>query len=154
MTTMQRSLAVDQLDRKLRYFQDLPPELKVPPRSGWISSVRKALGMSGAVLAERLHVSQPAAAQFEKGERDRSLSLDTLHKIADALDAELVYAIVPRRSIREMLESKALQVAQERVLPLAHSMGLESQSTADSRLQEDVEYLAEQLINRPKDLWR
>jgi len=154
MSKQTHMLQVAQLDRKLSFFQDLPVSQKTPPGSGWIGAIRKALGMSGEVLAARMGVSQPAEAQFEKGERDKSISLQTLQKVADALDADLVYAIVPRRPIKRILEERAMEKARERVLPLAHSMNLESQGTSDSRLEEEVKELAQQLVNRPRELWR
>lgn len=154
MGMRQHLLAVDQLDRKLQGLRELSPDQKQPPRNGWIASIRKALGMSGGYLADRIGVTQSAEAQFEKGERDKTISLETLRKVAEALDAELVYAIVPRQPIRETLEKRANEVARERILPIAHSMGLESQETSASRLDSEVNELARQLVNEPRKLWR
>ncbi len=48
--------------------------------------------------------------------------MQTLEKVATALDADLVYAIVPRRPLKEVIEERAAEVARERILPIAHSM--------------------------------
>ena len=154
MSRQTQLLLIDQIDRKLKFFRELPLEHRAPPRAGWIRTIRKALGMSGEVLAARLGVSQSAEVQFEKGERDKSISLQTLKKIANAFDADLVYAIVPRQPIRQILEEKAMEMANERVHPLAHSMNLESQGTDTARIESEAKELARKLIERPKDLWR
>jgi predicted DNA-binding mobile mystery protein A len=98
-----------------------------------------------------LGVSQSAQAQYEKREKYGSITLQTLEKVAHAMDAELVYAIVPRRPIKETLEEKAEEIARKRILPLAHSMSLEDQS-AD--IHEEIEDLKQELLRRPRDLWR
>ena len=147
-------LQVEQVDRKLNFFRKLPDEQKAPPRVGWIRTIRKALGMSGEVLAARLGVSQSAEVQFEKGERDQSISLHTLKKVANALDADFVYAIVPRRPIRQILEEKAMEKAQERIHPLVQSMHLENQGTDSTSIEIELKALARRLLERPRELWR
>ena len=154
MNARTQQLQLTQLDKRLDIHRLLPREKALPPREGWIAAIRKALGMSGSVLAQRMGISQSAQAQYEKSERERSISLQTLEKVAHALDAELVYAIVPRLTLRATLEEKALEQAKERVLPLAHSMGLESQATSSESLQSEVEQIQKQLLENPKQLWR
>ena len=154
MTKSTDNLRVSQLDRKLQHLRDLPIESRTPPRAGWIRAVRSALGMSGAYLARQMNISQPAQAKYEKRERDKSITLQTMQKVADALDAEFVYAIVPRKPIGEMLRDKAIDKARERIQPLAHSMELENQGTSDERLKNEVEELAKTLTETPKKLWR
>jgi predicted DNA-binding mobile mystery protein A len=154
MSKSTHNLRVSQLDRKLKRIRDLPIESKTPPRAGWIRAIRNALGMSGECLARRMNISQPAQTKYEKRERDKSITLLTLQKVADALDAEFVYAIVPRKPIREMLQDKATEKARERIRPLAHSMNLEDQGTADDVLESEVAELAKALMETPKKLWR
>ena len=80
--------------------------------------------------------------------------MQTLEKVATALNADLVYAIVPRKSLRDTLEDRAFVKAKERVLPLANSMRLESQATSSEHLAREVEELQKQLLENPKELWR
>ena len=149
-----QKLQLVQLDKRLQFFRDLPNEKRAPPRGWWISAIRKSLGISGSVLAQRMGISQSAEAQFEKSEKERSISLQTLEKVATALNADLVYAIVPRKSLRDTLEDRALVKARERVLPLANSMRLENQATSSEHLAREVEALQKQLLENPKELWR
>jgi len=99
-------------------------------------------------------ISQSAEAQFEKSEKESSITLQTLEKVAAALNADLVYAIVPRKSLQKTLEDRALVKARERVLPLTTSMQLESQATSDEYLTREVNDLQKQLLENPKELWR
>ena len=149
-----QKLQLVQLDKRLQFFRDLPSEKRVPPRGGWISAIRKSLGMSGIALAQRMGVSQSAEAQFEKSEKERNISLQTLEKVAVALNADLVYAIVPRKSLQGTLEDRAFEKAKERVLPLANSMRLERQETSSEHLTREIEALQRQLLENPKELWR
>jgi predicted DNA-binding mobile mystery protein A len=144
-------LQVKQLDQKLEKWRQLQATNVSVPKKGWIAAIRKSLGLSGTALASRLGVSQSAQAQYEKNEKDGSITLQTLERIAHAMDAELVYAIVPRRPIKETLEEKAEEIARKRVLPLAHSMSLEAQS---AEVYEEIEDLKRELLTRPRELWR
>ena len=57
-------LKIRQLDRKLRAFGELA-QLHIPSK-GWISEIRRALGMTASQLGQRLKVSQPAVTQNEE----------------------------------------------------------------------------------------
>ena len=154
MKAQTQKLQLVQLDKRLQVFRDLPNEKRSPPRGGWISAIRRSLGISGRVLAQRMEVSQSAEAQFEKSEKEQSITLQTLEKVANALNADLVYAIVPRKSLQETLEDRAFVKAKERILPLINSMRLESQATSKEHIAREVTDLQKQLLENPKELWR
>ncbi len=46
-----------------------------PPENGWISAMRKALGMSAEQVAKRKGVSRNAVYQAERSEKDGAVSL-------------------------------------------------------------------------------
>ena len=60
-----------------------------PPKQGWISAVRRALGMTAKQLAERVGLSQPRIAKMELNENN--LKISTMKKIAEGLDCDFVY---------------------------------------------------------------
>ena len=125
-----------------------------PPRQGWISEIRRALGMSATQLASRLNVSRPAVSQYEKREVDGSITLQTLRNAASALECELVYALVPRTRLEDMLEKQARRVATQMVLRAAHSMRLEQQDVSKRETAKQIEDLTQQLLlERPRSLW-
>jgi len=66
------------------------------PREGWIKALRAAGGISSRELAHRLDVSQSAVIQAEQHEAAGTISMLTLHKMAEALDCDLRYAFVPK----------------------------------------------------------
>ncbi|MBF4223107.1 helix-turn-helix domain-containing protein, partial [Vibrio anguillarum] len=85
-----------------------------PPKNGWVRSIREALGMSGAQLGERLNLSRNQVSILERKETDETITLKQLKQLASGLDAELVYAIIPRQSIDDMVEARAMELAKQR----------------------------------------
>ncbi|MGH8211593.1 MAG: mobile mystery protein A, partial [Steroidobacteraceae bacterium] len=82
------------------------------------------------------------------------ITLASLRRAAEALDAELIYAIVPRKNIRDTISARARELAKERVASVAQSMQLEAQGISDKELSERITELARELERRPRELWR
>jgi DNA-binding Xre family transcriptional regulator len=59
------------------------------PRSGWVKSIREALGMSASAFARRLGMSHAGVRKLELAEANDAICLASLRKIAEALDCEL-----------------------------------------------------------------
>ncbi len=121
------------------------------PHRGWIRAVRDALGMSTTELARRLGISQQRITALEQGELRLSIQLNTLKRVADALDCELIYALVPRTSLTEAVKEQARRKAEQHLEWVAHHSRLENQET-DDILNARTEDLAEELTNR-RGLW-
>lgn len=107
-----------------------PVERFMAPRSGWITAVRQALAMSQADLARRIQVAQASVASMERSEAGRTIQLDTLARAADALDCDLVYALVPRRDLDATLRDAARQKLSPHLRAVAQTMSLEDQSSS------------------------
>lgn len=124
------------------------------PSTGWIRYVRRALSMTATQLAQRLGVVQSSVSRMEKGERAESITLKSLRKVADSMDCDLVYALVPRRPIKRMLEEKAREKAIRDFDRVEHSMSLEQQGTDNAyrlrRIEEETKRLLEE---SPNDIW-
>lgn len=131
-----RNLRLKQLDRALEQFL---AAREVPrPSKGWIHSIRQALGVSSGELARRLGTSRQLPLQLEKGEAEDRITLKSLRATANALDCDLVYALVPRAgSMQALIESRARAEAKARVLGVEHSMALENQAVG--KIDEAVE---------------
>lgn len=127
-------------------LRDLPR----PPR-GWIRAVREALGMSAAALAGRLGITAGAVTRLEQSEAADRVRLDTLRRAADALGCDLVYLLVPRRPLVEVVHERARDVAREHVAALEQTMILEDQAT--DRTKELEEQIIERMLERG-GLWR
>jgi len=126
-----------------------------PPAGGWISAVRQAIGMSVAQLAERLKISRTSVAKMEQREADGGITLDALRRAADALDCDVVYAIVPRAgTLERAVKSRADLIAGVLVGRAGHSMSLEAQTVGREETTAQQKVIARRLLAEwPRDLW-
>ena len=137
------------LDRRLDIAKSV--NLTVP-RGGWIRALRDALGMPARYMADRLGVSTPAVYELERSEKAGTIQLNTLRRAADALDCDVVYALVPRRSLDHTLQTAAIERARRDMAAVNQSMRLEDQElNAEEREHRLSEYVAE--LIRSGDVW-
>jgi predicted DNA-binding mobile mystery protein A len=129
------------------HFDEWQPlrALARPPR-GWVRTIREALGMSAATLAERLGTTAGAVSRLEQSEAADRIRLDTLRRAADALGCDLVYLLVPRRPLTAVVRDRARELAHYQVAATEQTMRLEDQATDTAREMEDR--LTEQLVER------
>jgi predicted DNA-binding mobile mystery protein A len=149
-----QSAAAELLDRQLTTLQAAANALRARPSKGWVAAIRTALGMSRIVLAKRLKVSQQTIDEYEKGEVSGTITLDTLRRVADALDAELIVALVPRKSVAATLRVRAESIAREEMRAVIHTMRLEDQEVESEASREEHEKLVTSLLTHPRKLWR
>ena len=107
-----------------------------PPKQGWISAVRQALGMTAKQLAERVGLSQPRIAKMELNENN--LKISTMKKIAEGLDCDFVYGFVPKSSLQETINRQARKKAEAILSNVNTSMALEDQFADDPNILTDV----------------
>lgn len=146
------TLRVRQLDRTLESFQSLKDADR--PAGGWLRSLRKALGMTTGQLAERLDVHQSMISKYERSEREGTITLKTLRRVASAMEAELVYVVVPNRSITEMRKRRARHVARRRIESVQSSMELEDQAISEEEKRRQIDELTRELLDEwPRTIW-
>jgi predicted DNA-binding mobile mystery protein A len=146
-------LKLRQLDAALTRWRGA--DLQARPPQGWLKAIREALGMPAAHLAQRLGVAPSTVTRMETSEADDTISLATLRRAAEALDCELRYALVPRRSLAETLETRADALARNRMAAISHTMALEAQSTPPETVESQTRALAESLLKGSRRaLWR
>lgn len=135
-------------------FQAMRPVARFSkPASGWIRAIRQSLGMTAAQLAARMGVSQPRIVALEHSEAEGAVNLKTLQRAAQALNCTLVYALVPREPLEQMVHQRALEVAADRLASVQQTMRLEDQEVSDdekTHLHEVAENLAKYA---PRSLW-
>ncbi len=146
MRPNERASARRQLDKRLIPLNDAQSFAR-PPR-GWIKAVREALGMTTAQLAKRIGVSQPRAVEIEKAEARGAITLDSLERAAQALDCRLVYALVPNKTLEELVEERARLLAEKRLASARHTMALEAQGVDMSDEQEQFKRLVRQIVEQ------
>jgi transcriptional regulator with XRE-family HTH domain len=76
--------------------EKLKPYLGCDHSDGWIKGAREALLLSPESLAQKIGKTRAAIVDLEKREACGTLSIESLVKIAEAMDCELVYAIRPK----------------------------------------------------------
>ncbi|MFZ0746557.1 MAG: helix-turn-helix domain-containing protein [Terracidiphilus sp.] len=84
---------------------------------GWLKPVRQAIGISTEEVGRRMGVSKWAIYGLEKSEKEARIMLGTLRRAAEAMDCDLVYALVPREgTLAEMAARRraAAEVERER----------------------------------------
>jgi predicted DNA-binding mobile mystery protein A len=110
--------------------------------------------MTADQFGKRLGVSQPRISQLEVDEKIGSVTLKTLREAAEALECELVYALVPTRPLEEILRERAQKVAERQLNRVSHTMTLENQSLDHRSQMAAREQLIENLLRgNPKSLW-
>ena len=148
---MLRSLPLQQLDKTLGPWRSLP---RSRPGGGWLRAVRQALGMTTRQLAKSVGVTQAAVVDAERTEAKGDITLATLKRYAAALDCELLYALVPKRPLQEVVEERADRIAHDQVSRVSHSMALEDQSTSNEHFERQIAELRRKLLEGKRSrLW-
>lgn len=148
-------LAIKQLDKQLKQWQMIGHR-ESKPRLGWIKTLRTALNMSAEQLGKRMGLMRGRINQLENAEIHDAVTLRALKEAANALECELIYAIVPKNNstLETIIKRRANQIANERIEQVAHSMSLEAQSVGVNILKTQKDTLAKSLAeNFNKKLW-
>jgi predicted DNA-binding mobile mystery protein A len=101
------------------------------PQKGWIKAIREAIGMSSAQLASRIGIAQQVLYKIESSEAAGTIKLETLERVAAALNCRLVYALIPNEPLEEMVRKRVLDVASQQLGAVEHTMRLENQAIDD-----------------------
>jgi predicted DNA-binding mobile mystery protein A len=125
-----RDLRLSQLARTLATFEAAKHETR--PQRGWLRAIREGLGLTLENVGKKLGQSRRRIQEFEEAEAKDRITLDSLRRVAAAMDCDLVYAIVPKSgTITELAERRARAQAAEDVFDVEHSMALENQATGN-----------------------
>lgn len=152
MRPKERAVARRQLDKRLNFLRD--SESFVRPSRGWIKAIREALGMTTTQLAKRLGVVQSRTVAIEQAEAKGSITLNSLEKAANALDCRLVYALVPRKPLDELVSERVERLAKKRLKSTSHSMALEAQGVEPADEQEQLKRMMQNLLDKAgSELW-
>lgn len=146
------TLSIQQLEDRLRLYR--PALESARPASGWIRAVRQALGMTNRQLARRVGRKPQTVLDLERREVAQTIQLNTFRELAEAMDCELVYALVPRKPLGTMLEERARSVARNSLRRTSHSMELERQGLGVREQEQALEREVERLLaGSRRKLW-
>jgi len=139
------------IDSRLREIQAAAKTLQ-PPRGGWIRAIRIGLGMSATDLAKRLGVHNSTMTRLESNESEGVLNLSSLHRVADALECDLVYALVPRRPLADTVTEHARSLAELSIQETQNTMALENQGLSTEVLRALIDRQTDEL-SHSSGLW-
>ena len=153
MKTFTEDTRIRQVDEGLAIWRKA--NLPRRPPQGWIKTIRMALGMTSGVLAQRVgDVSDSAIRKLELAEAEDAITLASLRRVAEALDCELQYALIPRLPLKQMLSEQASIVAGKQMERVSQTMALEDQKVRDSVTMAQKKLLMESLLAGSKRrLW-
>lgn len=102
------------------------------PKEGWVRTIRIALDMSGAQLGKKMGFSRNRISVLERKEMDGDITLNQLMELAEQLDCELNYALVPKKTIEEIIDEKATEITSTYIENNYKNMFLEKQNINES----------------------
>lgn len=152
MKNRKQRLILEQVSKKLEGLEQLGT---VHQPSGWINTIRTALNMSLSQLGRKAGKTAQGVRALEQREKTGAVTLQSLRDIAEALDMQLVYAIVPKSGkLEEIVDLAAEKKAEAIVTRTSKAMELEDQQVKRERLVKAFMIKKEELKNEmPKFLW-
>src|SRR5258708_19348177 len=136
MNIPSKLVSLEQCDRELTLSQAEAASMREQlPREGWVRAIRKSLGMSMKAFSHRIHFKDHSSVkELERNERDGTITLQTLKRAAEAMNADFVYAIVPRTRLRETVAARAPPLAEQRLPPIVNSTTLKQQPSLKDQI--------------------
>lgn len=124
------------------------------PKEGWIRTIRTALGMSGSQLGKRMCLSRNRISVLERKEAEGNITLNQLQALAEQLNCDLTYALVPRKPIEEIIDDRATEIAFRRLDANSQNMFLEAQSINEEAQKRLLNQIKVQVIESSgRALW-
>lgn len=148
-----QKLILEQLDAKI--LQPKKAEGLVMPSSGWVFSIRQALGMSLRQMGNKMGITAQSVKEIEQREQNETISLKVLRQFGKSLNLKLIYGFIPQDgSLENIIEKRAHELALEIVNRTSISMKLEDQENKPSRIQKAIKDKTTEIRNEmPRHLW-
>jgi predicted DNA-binding mobile mystery protein A len=148
-----QKLIMEQLDAKILQLKKV--ENLVIPSSGWVYSIRKALGMSLRQLGNRMGITPQSVKEIEEREQNETISIKVLRQFGKSLNLKLIYGFIPQSGkLEDIIEKRAYELAMEIVSRTSISMKLEDQENNPARIQKAIKEKANEIkTEMPKYLW-
>ncbi len=137
-----------QLDNRLKRIINIKGE--DIPAQGWVKAIRESLGIPATLLAKKLGISQPTLSELEKYEAKGSITINSLKKMADALNCDLKYFIIPRepyKSFEDIIDRQIDKAVKKELNDLNQTMLLENQALS----QKEMNYQMDIVRRKMKD---
>ncbi|MCK5001943.1 MAG: helix-turn-helix domain-containing protein [Gammaproteobacteria bacterium] len=70
-------------------------------QKSWLRSARQARSLKGVDMAKRMGVSPARISMMESDELRGAVTLKMMQKAAQAMDCEFVYAVIPKKALKD-----------------------------------------------------
>jgi transcriptional regulator with XRE-family HTH domain len=123
-------MEADEREQQREELDEVVTAFRVTRRNGqrapasWLRAMRRAIGTRAAEVAKRMKVSERNVRKLEESEKTGRIELRSLRRMAEAMDCELVYAVMPvagrlgdlraRHAAERMRERKSLRTREGR----------------------------------------
>ena len=148
-----QKLIIEHIDAKILQLKKV--ENLVIPSSGWVYSIRHALGMSMRQLGNRMGITPQSVKEIEAREQNETISIKVLRQFGKSLNLKLIYGFIPQSGkLEDIIEKRAYELAMEIVNRTSISMKLEDQENNPARIQKAIKEKANEIkTEMPKYLW-
>ena len=144
-----RAVVRRQLDIRLGGLEEV---IGACPPLGWITTIRRAIGMSTGELGRRMAISQQRASQLERAEMEGSVRLSTLRSVASALNCRLLYVFVPDEPLEDMVRQQARLKAAAEAAQGIRDVRPDDEGFVASLIDEGLDARALELVDK-QGLW-
>jgi len=137
------------IEKKIIPWKKLRVEKR--PARGWLKAIRGALGINTRQLAKRCGVQHSSILRIEKNETQDTVSIESLKKMASAMNCQLVYAIVPKigyNSLEKIIDHQAELLAHRLIKKARHTMQLEAQGISARETKNQIRELVSELKDK------
>lgn len=148
-----QKLILEQMDAKILQLKKV--ENLAIPSSGWVYSIRQALGMSLRQLGNKMSITPQSVKEIEEREQNETISIKVLKQFGKSLNLKLFYGFIPQSgTLEDIIENRANELALEIVNRTSVSMKLEDQENNPVRIQKAIKEKANEIkAEMPKYLW-
>jgi predicted DNA-binding mobile mystery protein A len=142
--------------RKLLDLEYKNLKVLAEPHEGWLKTIRNSLNIPLSYLSRKLDISTTSVFDLEKREAHGSITINKIKIMAEAMDCEFHYFLIPRnRSLEKLMYEKAKIKALKNLAPIQQTMLIEDQEVNKDRfkilLEEEIARLIEKNSN---EIWQ
>ena len=106
MVEKERRLARKKLDAEMKPFRSAARQAN--PTNALLRAIRQALAIPVKEIAEKLEVGRSTVNGLEASERDQTISMQSLGRMAEAMGCKVVYGVVPAngKTLEDLVEER------------------------------------------------
>lgn len=120
--------------------------------SRYIKNIRNSIGMTQKQMAKKIGISAPTLNKIEKN--IESSSLNTISKIANVLNLEVMVSFLSREPLKVLVKRQAEKKAKKIINHAYSTMSMEEQAPSKKTYAQKLKELIEEFNNNPdSSLW-